>query len=60
MTEEMRTRIVVSDVQSIWQSAAVRLWLLQIETPLEEASRLSQECGNSILLKREDMQSVSR
>ncbi len=32
--------------------------MLQEETPLEEAKRLSEELGNTILLKREDLQPV--
>ena len=32
--------------------------VLQEETPLEEAKRLSEELGNTILLKREDLQPV--
>ena len=33
--------------------------LAQIETPLEEAKKLSEELGNTLLLKREDLQAVS-
>lgn len=33
-------------------------FLYQDETPLEEAKRLSEELGNTILLKREDLQPV--
>ena len=29
-----------------------------VETPLEEALELSEELGNTVLLKREDMQPV--
>ncbi len=36
----------------------MRLSVLQEETPLEEAKRLSEELGNTILLKREDLQPV--
>ena len=32
--------------------------MLQVETPLERADRLSEEMGNEILLKREDLQPV--
>jgi len=32
--------------------------LAQIETPLEEAKKLSEELGNTLLLKREDLQAV--
>ena len=32
--------------------------MAQEETPLEEATRLSEELGNTILLKREDLQPV--
>ena len=31
---------------------------LQVQTPLEEAVRLSEQIGNTMLLKREDMQPV--
>ena len=31
----------------------------QLETPLEEAKQLSLELGNTLLLKREDLQTVS-
>ena len=31
---------------------------VQVQTPLEEAVRLSEEIGNTMLLKREDMQPV--
>lgn len=34
------------------------LHTIQEETPLEEAKRLSDELGNTILLKREDLQPV--
>jgi len=34
------------------------LSVFQEETPLEEAKRLSEELGNTILLKREDLQPV--
>ena len=33
--------------------------LAQIETPLEEAKKLSEELGNTLLLKREDLQAVA-
>lgn len=36
----------------------MRLSVCQEETPLEEAKRLSEELGNTILLKREDLQPV--
>jgi hypothetical protein len=31
----------------------------QIQTPLEEACKLSEQLGNTVLLKREDLQPVS-
>ena len=31
----------------------------QLETPLEEAKQLSLELGNTLLLKREDLQTVT-
>jgi hypothetical protein len=34
--------------------------VLQVETPLEEAKQLSEDLGNTVLLKREDLQPVSR
>ena len=37
---------------------AGKLLTLQVQTPLEEAVRLSEEIGNTMLLKREDMQPV--
>lgn len=32
--------------------------VVQLETPLEEAKQLSLELGNTLLLKREDLQTV--
>ena len=46
-------------LQYIW---ACMRWLpinVQLETPLEEAKQLSAELGNHLLLKREDLQTVS-
>ena len=34
------------------------MYTCQDETPLEEAKRWSEELGNTILLKREDLQAV--
>ena len=34
------------------------MYTCQEETPLEEAKRLGEELGNTILLKREDLQAV--
>ena len=39
-----------------WRSHCVSA---QLETPLEEAKQLSLELGNTLLLKREDLQTVS-
>jgi hypothetical protein len=37
----------------------VVLLCLQVQTPLERAEKLSDALGNSLLLKREDLQPVS-
>src|SRR5258705_3568902 len=51
----MRARVKSPYIEKILKA---RVYDVAIESPLEEAARLSRRLGNQVLLKREDLQPV--